>query len=60
LTDARIAPLARDHQLDADDADLSTPGAAVRTVRITAREDLEIARQAHAVPGSRDAGDPRG
>ena len=27
------------------DMEISAPGAAVRTVRITAREDLEIARQ---------------
>jgi acetate kinase len=31
------------------DADITAPGAAVRTLVITAREDLEIARQARAV-----------
>jgi len=31
------------------DADISAPGSAVRTAVITAREDIEIARQARAV-----------
>jgi acetate kinase len=31
------------------DCDISAPGAAVRTLVITAREDVEIARQARAV-----------
>jgi acetate kinase len=31
------------------DADIGAPGAAVRTVVVTAREDLEIAREVRAV-----------
>jgi acetate kinase len=34
------------------DADISAPGAAVRTVVVTAREDLEIRRQVRSVLGS--------
>jgi acetate kinase len=37
------------------DTDLSAAGAAVRTVRITAREDLEIARQARSLIGQHPA-----
>ena len=38
------------------DADISAPGARVATVVVTAREDLEVARQVRAVLGSPSAG----
>jgi len=38
------------------DADITAPGAAVRTVVVTAREDIEIARQARSVLAGGDAG----
>jgi acetate kinase len=37
--------------LSSDDADLSAPGAAVRTVALHAREDLEIAHQVRGLLG---------
>lgn len=37
------------NQAASGDADISAPGAAVRTLRITAREDVEIARQVREV-----------
>jgi acetate kinase len=38
------------------DADISAPGAAVRTFVVTAREDVEIARQVRSVLGERPSG----
>ena len=37
------------NQAASSDADITAPGAAVRTLVITAREDIEIARQVRAV-----------
>jgi acetate kinase len=40
------------------DAEIGAPGAVVRTLVVTAREDLEVARQVRAALGAASAGEP--